>query len=173
MIIGMSVAAFTALHVVISIVGIVAGVVVLVAMLKGRAPAGWTALFLATTVLTSATGFLFPATGFTPAQGVGIVSLVLLAAALVAIYLQHLAGAWRWVYVVTAVTSLYFNCFVAVAQSFQKLPFLQPLAPTQSEPPFQLAQLVLLAVFVVAAIFAVRKFHPERGPGAAVTASTS
>jgi hypothetical protein len=171
MIIGMSLAAFTALHVVISLVGIVAGVVVLVAMLNSRAPAGWAALFLATTVLTSVTGFLFPSTGFTPAQGVGILSLILLALALFALYGRHLAGAWRWIYVVTAVPALYFNCFVVVVQSFQKLPFLHALAPTQSEPPFQAAQLVLLAIFVVAGVFAVRKFHPDGRSSAALEAS--
>ncbi len=170
MILGMSIAAFTTLHVVISLVGIVAGVVVLAAMLHGKAPAGWTALFLATTVLTSATGFLFPATGFTPAQAVGILSLILLAVALIAFYGQHLAGAWRWLYVVTAVPALYFNCFVAVVQSFQKLPFLHALAPTQSEPPFQAAQLVVLAIFIVAGAFAIRRFHPER-PSIALEAS--
>jgi hypothetical protein len=171
MIIGMSVAAFTTLHVLISLVGIVSGVVVLAAMLQGKAPAGWTALFLATTVLTSATGFLFPATGFTPAQGVGILSLIVLAVALLAFYGRHLAGAWRWLYVVTAVMALYFNCFVAVAQSFQKLPFLRALAPTQSEWPFQAAQLVVLAIFVVAGAFAIRRFHPERPPRIALEAS--
>ncbi len=171
MMIGMSVAAFTALHVVISIVAIVAGVVALVAMLKGRAPTGWTALFLVTTVLTSATGFLFPATGFTPAQGVGI-SLVLLAVALFALYAQHISGPWRWVYVLTAVPALFLNCFVLVAQSFQKLPFLRPLAPSGSELAFQLAQLVLLAIFVVAAVFAVRNFHSARRSTVALTAST-
>jgi len=172
MIIGMSVAAFTVLHVIISLVAIVAGVIALVAMLKGRAPAGWTALFLVTTILTSATGFMFPATGFTPAQGVGILSLALLAVALVAIYVRQLTGAWRWVYVVTAVPALYLNCFVLVAQSFQKLPVHNALAPTQSELPFQLAQLAVLAAFVLAAVFAVRNFHPERRPSVAFTAST-
>ena len=173
MIIGMSVAAFTTLHVVISLVGIASGIVVLVAMLAGKAPAGWTALFLATTILTSATGFLFPATGFTPAQGVGALSLVLLAVALVAFYGRRLAGAWRWIYVVTAVPALYFNCFVAVVQSFQKLSFLRPLAPTQSEPPFQIAQLVVLTIFVVAMIAAIRKFHPEQTPVARLEPSAS
>jgi len=171
MILGMSIAAFTALHVAISLVGIVSGVVVLAAMFQGKAPAGWTALFLATTVLTSATGFLFPATAFTPAQGVGILSLILLAVALFAFYGQRLAGAWRWIYVVTAVPALYFNCFVAVVQSFQKLPSLHALAPTQSEPPFQVAQLVVLAIFIVAAAFAIRRFHPERPARIALGAS--
>jgi hypothetical protein len=98
MILGMSVAAFTALHVVISLVGVLSGIVVLIGMLNGSLRNGWTAVFLATTVLTSATGFLFPSTGFTPAQGVGILSLALLAIALFAIYRQHLTGAWRWIY---------------------------------------------------------------------------
>jgi hypothetical protein len=169
----MSVAAFTTLHVAISLIGIVSGIVVLVAMLGGRAPAGWTAVFLATTVLTSATGFLFPSTGFTPAQGVGILSLILLAIALFALYGGHLAGVWRWIYVLTAVASLYFNCFVLVAQSFQKIPFLRALAPTQSEPPFQIAQLVVLVIFIVATIVALRRFHPAPRPGAAVNASVS
>ena len=171
MIIGMSVGAFTALHVAISIVGIISGVVVLVAMLKSKAPAGWTALFLATTVLTSVTGFLFPATGFTPAQAFGIFSLVLLAGALFAFYAQHLAGTWRWVYVVAALAALYLNCFVLVVQSFEKVPFLHAFAPSQSELPFQLAQLALLAIFIVTAVLAVRKFHPERRPSVAFTAS--
>ena len=168
MILGMSVAAFTVLHVIISLIGIVSGIVVLVAMLGGKAPAGWTAVFLATTVLTSATGFLFPSSGFTPAQGVGILSLVLLAIALFALYGGHLAGAWRWIYVLTAIPSLYLNCFVLVAQSFQKIAFLNALAPTQSEPPFQIAQLVVLVIFVVATIVAFRKFHPASGAGAAL-----
>jgi hypothetical protein len=166
MIIGMSVAAFTTLHVIISLIGIISGIAVLVAMLKAKRPDAWTALFLATTVLTSATGFLFPSTGFTPAQGVGILSLVLLAVALLALYGRHLAGAWRWVYTITAVFALYLNCFVAVVQSFQKLPFLRSLAPTQSEAPFQIAQLVVLVAFVVAGIAVVKKFHPERNAAA-------
>ena len=173
MIIGMSVATFTTVHVIISLIGIASGLVALAAMLGGRAPAGWNALFLATTVLTSATGFLFPSTGFTPAQGVGILSLVLLAIALFAFYAGHLAGAWRWIYVVTAVPALYFNCFVAVVQSFQKIPALQALAPTQSELPFKVAQLVVLAFFVVATIVAIRTFHPEPRAGATVKASVS
>jgi hypothetical protein len=170
MILGMSVAAFTTLHVVISLIGIVSGIVVLIAMLGGRALSGWTALFLATTVLTSATGFLFPSTGFTPAQGVGILSLVLLAIALFALYGGHLAGVWRWIYVLTAVPSLYLNCFVLVAQSFQKIPALNALAPTQSEPPFQIAQLVVLVIFVIATVVAIRKFHPAPSAGAALKA---
>jgi hypothetical protein len=162
MILGMSTAAFTALHVIISLVGIISGLAVLIAMLNAKRPDGWTALFLATTILTSVTGFLFPSTGFTPAQGVGVLSLVVLAVALLALYGRHLTGAWRWVYAVTALVALYLNCFVMVVQSFQKLPFLRSLAPTQSEPPFQVTQLIVLALFVVAGIAVVKKFHPER-----------
>ncbi len=172
MIFGMSIATFTALRAITSIVAIVCGMVVLAAMVGGRAPAGWTALFLATTVLTSATGFLFPSTGFTPAQAVGALSLVLLAIALFGFYGRHVSGAWRWVYVLAAVAALYLNCFVAVAQSFQKVPFLRALAPTQSEPPFQVAQLVVLAIFIAAPIVAVRRFHPDRRPGIVLETST-
>jgi hypothetical protein len=171
MILGLSVAAFTTLHVVISLIGIASGIVVLIAMLGSKVPSGWTALFLATTILTSATGFLFPATGFTPAQGVGILSLVLLAVALLALYVGHLGGAWRWIYVLTAVPSLYFNCFVAVVQAFQKIPALQALAPTQSELPFQIAQVAVLGIFAAATIVALRTFHPAPRPATALEAT--
>jgi len=172
MIIGMSIAAFTTLHVIISLVGIASGVIVLGAMLNAKAPASWTALFLATTVLTSVTGFMFPSTGFTPGQAVGAVSLVVLPVALFAYYGRHLAGPWRWVYEVTAVIALYLNCVVAVTQSFQKIPLLNAWAPTQSETPFQVAQLTLLAIFVLATIVGVRKFHPELRPRGALTVLT-
>jgi len=161
MVLGLSLSMFTAVHVVLSLIGIFSGVVVLLAMLKGKNLGAWTALFLASTILISVTGFLFPSSGFTPAQGVGILSLIFLAAALVALYVGHLAGAWRWIYVITAVIALYFNVFVAITQSFQKLAFLQPLAPTQSEPPFLAAQLVVLVIFIALGTQAVRAFHPE------------
>lgn len=161
MILGLSIETFTVVHVVISLIGIVTGIIVLFGMFGANRLDGWTALFLLTTVLTSVTGFLFPISGFTPALGVGIVSLVLLALALLGFYAFRLAGAWRWIYVVTATVALYLNCFVAVVQAFQKLSVLQPLAPTQSEPPFQIAQGVLLVLFIVAGILAVRRFHPE------------
>src|SRR6185295_20006221 len=119
-------------HVGLSLVGIASGLVVLYGLVTGRPFAGWTALFLATTILTSVTGFPLPPYGFDPPRALGVISLVLLAAAVGGLYLFHLAGAWRWIYVVTAVASLYLNVFVAVVQSFQKLSFLQPLAPTQS-----------------------------------------
>jgi hypothetical protein len=160
MILGMSIETFTVVHVVISLIAIASGIGVLLGMFGSSRLTGLTALFLLTTVLTSVTGFLFPLSGFTPAVGVGILSLVVLALALLGLYVFRLAGAWRWIYVVTAIVALYLNCFVAVVQAFQKLSFLQPLAPTQSEPPFQIAQGVLLLLFIVAGILAVRRFHP-------------
>jgi len=160
MILGLSQSAFTTLHVIISLIAIVSGLVALFGMFSGQRMQAMTALFLLTTVLTSVTGFMFPSHGFTPAQGVGILSLVVLAIALAALYAFHLAGAWRWIYVVTALVALYFNCFVLVVQSFQKLAFLAPLAPTQSEPPFQIAQGLVLLLFIAAGVVAVRRFHP-------------
>jgi hypothetical protein len=148
-------------HVIVSLIGIVSGIVVLFGMLGARRMAGLTAVFLLTTVLTSITGFLLPAEHLLPSHVVGIISLVVLAIALVALYLRRLAGAWRWIYVVTATAALYFNCFVGVAQAFQKLSALHALAPTQSEPPFLIAQLVVLAIFIVLGFLAVRKFYPK------------
>ena len=161
MILGLSVSTFTLVHVVISLIGIGAGLIVLYGMVTSHKPGAWTGLFLATTVLTSATGFLFDSP-FGPARVVGIISLVLLAIALLALYGRHLIGAWRPIYVVTALMALYLNCLVGVTQAFQKLDFLRPLAPTQSEPPFLVAQGVLLAIFVVIGLVALRGYHPER-----------
>jgi hypothetical protein len=127
MIIGMSLHAFTVLHTLISLIGIVSGLIWLVALLSSRNSA-WTSLFLLTTVLTSVTGFMFHSTSFGPPQIVGAISLVVLAIAIAALYLGHLAGAWRWIYVVTAVLALYFNVFVGVAQAFDKIPALHALA---------------------------------------------
>jgi hypothetical protein len=160
MVLGLSLSTFTTLHVIISLIGIVAGFVVVHGLLTGQPAGGVTALFLATTVLTSATGFLFPADKLLPSHIVGILSLVALAIALAALYGFHLAGAWRWIYVVTALVALWFNCFVAVAQSFQKVAFLHPLAPTGAEPPFAIAQLVVLALFVAIGVVAVRRYRP-------------
>jgi len=161
MILGMSTSTFTTLHVVISLIAIVSGAIVLFGMLGDKRPDGWTALFLATTVLTSVTGFFFHSASFGPPQVVGVISLVILAVAIPALYAFHLAGIWRLVYIVGAVMALYLNVFVAVVQAFQKLSFLQPLAPTQSEPPFLVAQLVVLAMFVALGIAAVKRFHPD------------
>jgi hypothetical protein len=159
MMLGLSLSAFTALHAVISLVGIVAGVVVLFGMIGDKRLTGWTALFLATTVATSVTGFMFPSAGVDPAQVVGGISLLVLAIALIALYGRHLVGFWRPTYIVCAVLALYLNAFVGVVQAFQKVSFLQPLAPTQSEPPFKAAQLVVLLIFVAAGFLAVRRFH--------------
>jgi hypothetical protein len=161
MILGLSISAFTTLHVIISLIGILSGFIVLYGLFSGKKLGGWTALFLATTVLTSVTGFLFSATTVLPSHIVGGISLVVLAIAIFALYVRHLAGAWRWIYVVTALTALYLNAFVGVVQAFQKVPFLSPLAPTQSEPPFVIAQVGLIAVFIVIGILSVRRYHPE------------
>jgi hypothetical protein len=160
MILGLSLSAFTTLHVVISLIGIATGLIVLWGMLGSGRMAGLTAVFLVTTVLTSVTGFMFPFNGVLPSHIVGGISLVVLAIALIALYVFGLRGAWRWVYVVTAVIALYFNVFVGVVQAFQKFAFLHQLAPTQSEPPFAIAQIVVLALFVWLGYLAVRRFHP-------------
>ena len=150
----------TLVHLAISLAAILIGLPVLAAMMKGRTPVTLTGIFLGLTVLTSVTGFLFHNTTITPGMVVGAISLIVLAVALFALYGKHLAGRWRTAYVITATVALYLNCFVAVVQSFQKLSFLRPLAPTQSEPPFLMAQIVLLVVFVVFGFLAVRRFHP-------------
>jgi hypothetical protein len=151
---------FLQFHVVISLIGIASGLIVLYGLVTSRPFAGWTALFLVTTILTSATGFPLPPFGFDPPRVIGVLSLVLLAAAVAGLYFFHLAGAWRWIYTVTAVAALYLNTFVAVVQSFQKLSFLQPLAPTQSEPPFIVAQVVVLVAFIALGALAVIRFRP-------------
>ena len=160
MILGMSIATFTAVHVIISLVAIVSGIVVLFGMFSVSRLPGWTALFLATTVLTSVTGFFFPSAHFGPPHVFGVISLLVLAVAIPALYVYRLAGSWRWVYVGGAVLTLYLNVFVGVVQAFEKLPFLRRLAPTQSEPPFFVAQLIVMALFVVLGIGAVMKFRP-------------
>ena len=160
MILGISTDAFLAFHVIVSLIGIASGLVVLYGLVNGQALGAWTAVFLATTILTSATGFPLPPFGFDPARAIGILSLVLLAVAVVSYYVFDLADAWRWVYVVTAMIALYLNVFVVIIQAFGKLSFLQSLAPTQSEPPFVIAQLAALAAFVALGFLAVRRFHP-------------
>jgi hypothetical protein len=124
---------------------------------------GWTAIFLLTTILTSVTGFPFPTPTFDPAKVIGTLSLVVLAISLIALYGNNLARSWRWIYVVTALFAQYLNSFVAVVQSFQKIPFLKALAPKGSEPPFMIAQLILLALFIVFGYRAVKRFHPDGG----------
>jgi hypothetical protein len=160
MILGMSIGTFTQVHVAISLIGIVTGIIALAGMLRSARPGWITHVFLITTALTTITGFLFPITAFTPALGTGVVSMLLLIPAFAALHLFGLAGAWRWIYTVTAVAALYLNCFVLVVQSFQKVPALQDLAPTQSEPPFLIAQAIVLVAFVWFGYRAVRRFHP-------------
>ena len=167
MILGMSTATFTLLHVVISFIGIGSGIAVMYGFLGGKRLDGITAIFLASTALTSVTGFLFPIEHLTPGLVVGGLSLVVLAVAMVARYGQHLSRAWRWVYVLSASVALYFNVFVLIVQSFEKVPALHGLAPTQKEPPFAVTQLVVLALFVAATIAAIKRFQTE--PRAAVT----
>jgi hypothetical protein len=165
-IIGLSISAFTTFHVVLSLIGIATGLVVVFGMLNARRCTAWTALFLATTVATSVTGFMFPSSGFDPAQKVGVVSLLTLAVTILALYVYQLAGAWRWIYVVGAVLALYLNAFVGVVQAFQKVPFLHALAPKGSEPPFFIAQGLVLAIFVILGIMAVNRFRPGAPPRA-------
>jgi len=162
MILGMSTASFTLFHVILSLVGIGSGLVVAVGMLAAKRLDGWTALFLATTVLTSVTGFLFHSAHFGPPHVIGLLSLLLLVLAILARYSYQMAGSWRWVYVATAMLSLYFNVFVGVVQAFQKLPLLQPLAPTGTEPPFAIAQGLVLVAFAVWTVFALKRFYPAR-----------
>jgi len=166
MILGMSIATFTQLHVILSLIGIAAGLVVLIGMLMARRLDGWTALFLATTVVTNVTGFLFHSARFGAPHVIGLLSLALLVLAILARYSYHMAGSWRWVYVVTAVLALYFNVLVGVVQAFQKLSLLQPLAPTGTEPPFVIAQGLVLVAFLVLTVLALKRFHPARDIGA-------
>jgi hypothetical protein len=161
MILGLTTSTFTLLHVVISLVGIGSGLIVLLGLMGGKRLDGWTALFLSTTVLTSVTSFGFPFDHLLPSHKVGIISLVVLAVAILARYVFHLAGAWRRTYVFTAVIALYLNVFVLVVQSFEKVPALKAMAPTQSEPPFLIAQVLVLVIFVVLAIVAAKKFRNQ------------
>lgn len=162
MVLGMSLATYTIIHVIISLVGILSGLIVMFGMFAAKRLNGMTLLFLITTALTSITGFGFPFTHITPGIKLGILSLIVLAVAIPARYVFHMTGGWRATYVITAIIALYFNCFVLVVQSFEKVSALHALAPTQKEPPFAITQLVVLVLFVVAAIVAVRKFHPQR-----------
>jgi hypothetical protein len=159
MIFGMTTLTFV--HVLLSLAGIGSGSIVALGMLAAKRLDGWTAVFLATTVLTSATGFLFPYHGFLPSHAIAALSLVVLAIAIFARYGRHLAGAWRGTYVITCVIAFYFNVFVLVVQLFEKVPALKAMAPTQSEPPFKLTQVVVLVLFVALGIFATIRFRIE------------
>lgn len=151
---------YTVLHVIISLVAIAAGFIVLFGLLGSQRMESLTATFLITTILTNLTGFAFPFQRFLPSHAVGAISMVALLVACIALYQYRLAGSWRWIYVVSAVAALWFNVFVLIAQSFQKIAVLQPLAPTQSEPPFQIVQAIVLVAFIVLGWLAVRRYHP-------------
>jgi hypothetical protein len=156
---GMSLETYTAVHVVISLVGIGSGLIVVFGMLNGKFLHGWNGLFLLTTVLTSVSGFGFPFAHLLPSHKVGIISLLVLAIAIVARYAQKLAGGWHRTYVICAVIALYLNVFVLVVQSFLKVPALHALAPSGNELPFLVAQLIALAIFIGLGIGAAKKFH--------------
>jgi hypothetical protein len=162
MVLGLSLSTFTLLHVVISLVAIASGFIVLIGLFGSNRMDGMTALFLVTTILTSATGFLFPFTELLPSHVIAIISLLLLAIACIALYGRKLAGWWRAIYVVTAMLSLYLNVFVLVIQAFLKVPALHALAPSvpPAEPPFLVVQGAVLLFFVIAIIGAVRRFRP-------------
>jgi len=161
MILGMTLAAFTALHVILSLIGIAAGLLAIYGMLQGKLWLGWTHLFLLTTVLTSLTGYLFPVEHVMPSHILGAISLVVLAIAMFGLYGKHLLGGWRRTYLICAVTALYLNFFVLVVQAFQKVPALHKLAPKGSEPPFALVQLLVLAGFIWLGVRTVKNFHPD------------
>jgi len=161
MVLGMPLSTFTSVHVLISLIGIASGFLVLYGLLTGKRFDGATAIFLIFTVLTSVTGFLFPFEHLLPSHILGVISLVALAIAILARYALHMAGAWRRIYVICAVLALYLNIFVLVAQIFMKVPAAHALAPTQKEPPFFVAQLTVMAIFIVLGIFSVKKFRNE------------
>jgi hypothetical protein len=159
MILGMSEATYTFSHVLISLIGIGSGLIVMFGFLTGKRFDGLTVVFLLTTVLTSVTGFGFPFDHLLPSHKDGILSLLVLAVAIPARYVFHLAGSWRWIYVIGASIALYLNVFVLIVQGFLKVPALKALAPTQSEPPFLVAQLFVLLLFVGLTILAAKRFR--------------
>lgn len=152
---------YTIIHTLISLVTIFTGFVVLFGLLAGNRLDGWTKWFLITAVATTVTGFFFPFHGMTPAIKLGIISLVVLVVTIYARYAKHLAGGWRWIYAVGAVLTLYFNVFVGIVQSFEKIPALNAMAPTQTEQPFKLTQLSVLGLFIVLGFVAAIRFRPE------------
>ena len=156
-------AIFTLIHVIISLMAIVSGFVLVAGFVASRRLDGWTALFLVTTAATSATGFFFPVHHLMPSHVLGIISLLVLPVAIVARYRRRLVSSWRWAYVVASMVLLYLNVFILVVQSFRKVPPLKAVAPTQSEPPFAIAQLTVLVLFVVLTVLAAIRFRPDLG----------
>ncbi len=159
MVLGLSLPVFALLHVLISVIGIVAGLVVVGGFMSGRLLRGWTGTFLVTTILTNVTGFFFPFAKLLPSHILGAISLVLLPLALVALYGKHLDGGWRKVFVLVSVATLYFNVFVLIVQLFSKFPLLIATAPTQKEPPFAITHLVVLIIFILLGRASLRGFH--------------
>lgn len=147
-------------HVLLSLIGIATGLIVVYGLAKSRRMERMTLLFLATTLLTNLTGFLFPFGGFTPALGVGIIGTAVMAICLIARYIKGMHGRWREIYVITAVLSLYLNVFVLVVQLFLKVPALHALAPNGNEPPFAAVQAVVLLAAIASGWLATRRFRP-------------
>jgi hypothetical protein len=160
MLLGMSLATFTLLHTLISLIGIATGLIVMAGMWSSNKMPAMTAVFLVTTILTSVTGFMFPFKGFGPPHAVGVISLVVLVFTVLGYYTFRLAGRWRGIYVSTAVFALYLNVFVLVVQMFQKIPALNQLAPKGNEPPFAVTQGIVLVLFVLAGWRALKLFRP-------------
>lgn len=163
MLLGMTLAQFTVFHVAISMLAIFVGFMVVGGMLSNTTLAGWTVLFLILTILTNVTGFMFPINGVTPGLAIGALSSLLLIVALIALYVRRLVGPWRAIYIVTALLGLYFNVLVLIVQSFQKVSFLTPLAPTGSEPAVLIAQVINLISFLLIGWFAFGRFRPRIG----------
>src|SRR2546430_538474 len=151
---------YTIIHTLISLVAIFTGFVVLFGLLAGNRLDGWTKWFLITALATTVTGFFFPFQGMTPAIKLGIISSVVLVVTIYARYAKHLAGAWRWIYAVGAVLTLYFNVFVGIVQSFEKIPALNAMAPTQTEQPLKLTQLSVLGLIILLGFVGAIRFRP-------------
>jgi hypothetical protein len=152
----------TWVHTALSVAALIAGLVVVIGLFSSKTLRGWTLFFLVTAIATSITGFAFPFQSFGASHWIGVISLLVLAVAVLARYVLHYSGVWRWLYAVGTVVAFYFLVFVLIAQAFNKVPTLAALAPTQSEPPFAIAQLVVLVIFVVIVVATARKFRPER-----------
>jgi hypothetical protein len=163
---------YTLFHTAIALGGILTGFVVLAGLLAGKRLDGWTRWFLLTTVATTVTGFLFPYHGITPAIILGIITVPILAITIYARYARDLRAGWRWVYIIGAVLSLYLNVFVGIVQSFQKIPALKAIAPTQTERPFQITQLIALCIFIVLTLVGILRFKVETPSRAAIGGST-
>jgi hypothetical protein len=161
MILGLNVAQFTFLHVFLSLIGIGAGIFVVFGLLSSRSLSILTAAFFVTTIATSLTGFLYPFKGITPGIILGILSMFVLILAIVALYVKSLHGAWRGIYVISVCLAFYFNFFVLIAQSFDKVPVLHSIAPTQSSPGFGFTQAAVLVVFILLTVRAYKKFRPD------------